>query len=103
MNLVESLLNELKDYGVNEIFGIPGDFALPLFKVIEESEILLLYTLSHEPAVGLAADVAARFSCKPSVAAVTYSAGGFNMINPIAAAYIEKPPVVVTGRVRYYR
>jgi indolepyruvate decarboxylase len=86
MNLAESLLYALKDHGAQEIFGIPGDFALPLFKVIEESSILPLYTLSHEPAVGFAADAAARFHCKPSVAAVTYGAGAFNMVNPVAAA-----------------
>ena len=40
MNLAEQLLKALKAYGVNEIFGIPGDFALPLFKVIEETNIL---------------------------------------------------------------
>ena len=95
MNLAEQLLGALKGYGVKEIFGIPGDFALPLFKVIEESGILPLYTLSHEPAVGFAADAAARFHSKPSVAAVTYGAGAFNMVNPVAAAYAEKSPVIV--------
>ncbi len=95
MNLAEQLLKALKGYGVKEIFGIPGDFALPLFKVIEEFGILPLYTLSHEPAVGFAADAAARFHSKPSVAAVTYGAGALNMVNPIAAAYAEKSPVIV--------
>ena len=95
MNLAESLLAGLKAYGVEEIFGIPGDFALPLFKVMEESRILPLYTFSHEPAVGFAADAAARFHSKPSVAAVTYGAGAFNMVNPVAAAYAEKSPVIV--------
>ncbi|PIE45765.1 MAG: indolepyruvate/phenylpyruvate decarboxylase [Gammaproteobacteria bacterium] len=32
---------------------------------------------------------------RPSVAAVTYGAGGFNMVNPIASAYAEKSPVIV--------
>ena len=95
MNLAEQLLMALKGYGVKEIFGIPGDFALPLFKVIEETDVLPLYTLSHEPAVGFAADAAARFHSKPSVAAVTYGAGAFNMVNPVAAAYAEKSPVIV--------
>jgi hypothetical protein len=41
---------------------------LPFFKVIEESGILPHYTLSHEPAVGFAADAAARtpVSASPS-------------------------------------
>ena len=95
LNLGRALLRALKARGVAEIFGIPGDFALPLFKVIEEAKILPLFTLSHEPAVGFAADAAARFHTRPSVAAVTYGAGALNMVNPIAAAYSEKSPVVV--------
>ena len=35
--LAVALLQALKDHGAREIFGIPGDFVLPLFKVIEES------------------------------------------------------------------
>jgi indolepyruvate decarboxylase len=51
--------------------------------------------LSHEPAVGFAADAAARVNSTLGVAAVTYGAGALNVINPIAAAYAEKSPVVV--------
>ena len=49
MILGETLLHALKDHGAREVFGIPGDFALPFFKVMEESGILPLYTISHEP------------------------------------------------------
>ena len=95
MNVSLALLNALKEQGAKEIFGIPGDFALPFFKVVEESSVLPLYTLSHEPAVGFAADAAARFHGGLGVAAVTYGAGAFNILNPIAAAYAEKSPLVV--------
>jgi indolepyruvate decarboxylase len=95
MTLSEALLRALKDRGARQIFGIPGDFSLPFFKVVEESEILPLYTLSHEPAVGFAADAAARVNSCLGVAAVTYGAGAFNMVNAVAAAYAEKSPVVV--------
>lgn len=40
--------------------AIPGDFALPFFEKFEDSAILPLDTLSHKPAIGFAADVAAR-------------------------------------------
>jgi indolepyruvate decarboxylase len=90
MTLSEALLRALKDRGARQIFGIPGDFSLPFFKVVEESEILPLYTLSHEPAVGFAADAAARVNSCLGVAAVTYGAGAFNMVNAVAAAYAEK-------------
>ncbi len=95
MNLVEALLHALKARGAGEIFGIPGDFALPFFKIVEESRLLPLHTLSHEPAVGFAADAAARFRGTLGVAAVTYGAGAFNIVNSIAGAFAEKSPVVV--------
>ncbi len=95
MNLVESLLHALKDHGARQIFGIPGDFALPYFRIIEQSRILPLYTLSHEPGVGFAADASARAHLGLGVAAVTYGAGALNMVNAVAAAYAEKSPLVV--------
>ncbi|MBK9443167.1 MAG: indolepyruvate/phenylpyruvate decarboxylase [Comamonadaceae bacterium] len=95
MNLTEQLLHALKKHGAKQIFGIPGDFALPYFRIIEESKILPLYTLSHEPGVGFAADASARINAGLGVAAVTYGAGALNMINSVAAAYAEKSPLVV--------
>src|SRR4030081_1557585 len=74
--LATSLLQGLKDHGAREIFGIPGDFVLPFFKVIEESGILPYYTLSHEPGVGFAADAAARYHAGLGVAVVTSGAPG---------------------------
>ncbi|MEK0083540.1 indolepyruvate/phenylpyruvate decarboxylase [Benzoatithermus flavus] len=95
MRVAEALLQALRTYGAGQIFGIPGDFALPFFKVIEESGILPLHTLSHEPAVGFAADAAARFRGSIGVAVVTYGAGAFNCVNAVAGAFAEKSPVVV--------
>lgn len=95
MRLTEALLHALKRGGAREIFGIPGDFALPYFRIIEETGILPLYTLSHEPGIGFAADAAARIRGSLAVAAVTYGAGALNMVNAVASAFAEKSPVVV--------
>lgn len=95
MKLAHALLAALKDYGAREIFGIPGDFALPFFRAIERAHILPLYTLSHEPAVGFAADAAGRYRGTLGAAAVTYGAGALNMVNAVATAYAEKSAVAV--------
>jgi len=95
MNLTERLLQALKARGATEVFGIPGDFALPLFRAIESSALLPLHTLSHEPGVGFAADAAARARGGLGVAAVTYGAGAFNLVNAVAGAYAERVPLVV--------
>ncbi len=95
MQLAEALFCALKDRGATEVIGIPGDFALPYFKILEDTKVLPLYTLSHEPGVGFAADAAGRFNSRLGVAAVTYGAGALNMVNPVAQAYVEKSPLVV--------
>ena len=104
VTLGQFLIQKLQEYGVNEVFGIPGDFVLPLFRCIEEEGGLRLVSFSHEPSVGFAADGAARCSGRLGVACVTYGAGALNMVNPVAGAYAEKSPVVVIsggpGRVR---
>jgi indolepyruvate decarboxylase len=96
-SLGRALLDALAAHGAKEIFGIPGDFVLPFFKTIEESGVLPFYTLSHEPAVGFAADAAARFHGSISVAVATWGAGAFNLVNPVAGAYAERSPVVVVS------
>jgi len=92
-----ALIEALAEAGAREVFGIPGDFALPFFDALEESGRLPLYTLSHEPSAGFAADAAARMRCAPSVVAVTYGAGAFNVVNAVASAYAEKSPLVVVS------
>jgi indolepyruvate decarboxylase len=95
LNLTQSLLLALKARGATEIFGIPGDFALPLFREMERAALLPMHTLSHEPGVGFAADAAARARGGLGVAAVTYGAGAFNLVNAVAGAYAERVPLVV--------
>jgi indolepyruvate decarboxylase len=97
VTLGRALLDALREHGAREVFGIPGDFVLPFFKVIEESGALPFYTLSHEPAVGFAADAAARFRGGISVAVATWGAGAFNLMNAVAGAYAERVPVVVVS------
>jgi indolepyruvate decarboxylase len=95
MTLARQLLHALRAHGAREIFGIPGDFILPLFRHIEDSGILPLYALSHEPSLGFAADAAARMNLGLGVVAVTYGAGALNVVNAVAGAFAERSPLVV--------
>jgi len=95
MLLHQFLFDHLHAHGVRHIFGIPGDFVLNLYNALEEDGRFQLVTLSHEPAVGFAADGAARISNGLGVCLVTYGAGGLNMINSVACAYAEESPLVV--------
>lgn len=87
------LFNYLHSLGVTHVFGIPGDFALPIFRQMQESPLKII-TMTHEPSVGFAADGYARIKGF-GVACVTYCVGGLNMINSVACAYAEKSPLLV--------
>ena len=95
MPLGEFLVAYLRRLGVKRIFGIPGDLVLRLFSQLGERGRWKIVTLSHEPAVGFAADGYARATGSLGVACVTYGAGGHNMVNAVAGSYAEHVPVLV--------
>jgi indolepyruvate decarboxylase len=95
MTLHQFLFDRLYAHGVRHIFGIPGDFVLNLYNALEQDGRFRLITLSHEPAVGFAADGAARITGGLGVCLVTYGAGGLNMINAVACAYAEESPLII--------
>jgi len=87
------LLDRLHKMGLHHIFGIPGDYVLTLFKLLEESPIRHIGT-TREDCAGFAADAYARIHGIGG-ACVTYCVGGLNMVNAIACAYAERSPVVL--------
>lgn len=95
MTLHTFLFDRLWRAGVRHVFGIPGDYALNLYEALEDDGRFSVVRLSHEPAVGFAADGAARITGGLGVCCVTYGAGGLNMVNAVACAYAEESPLVV--------
>lgn len=95
MALGDFLVAYLERAGVTHLFGLPGDLVLGLFHRFGADRGLEIVTLSHEPGVGFAADGYARSTRKLGVVCVTYGAGGFNCMNPIAGAYAEQVPLLV--------
>src|SRR3954447_10367283 len=87
------LIDRLHGLGVEHIFGIPGDYVLTLYKMIEASPIRLV-GVTREDNAGFAADAYARLHGLGCVC-VTYCAGGLSLCNSIAGAYAEKSPVIV--------
>ncbi|RMG37948.1 MAG: alpha-keto acid decarboxylase family protein [Planctomycetota bacterium] len=91
--LGEYLIRRLYDYGVRDVFGIPGDFVLQFYSLLEESPLRVIGT-TREDNAGYAADAYARVHGLGAVC-VTYCVGGLSLCNSIAGAYAEKSPVVV--------
>ncbi|RZQ55689.1 indolepyruvate decarboxylase [Pseudidiomarina tainanensis] len=96
MQLGKLLTQSLRECGVNELFGIPGDFILPLLQQLQDQpDALPFYYLTHEPAAVYAADAAARCANRPAAIALTYGAGALNGVNAVAQAYEEYVPLII--------
>jgi indolepyruvate decarboxylase len=92
----EYLIRRLQDYGIADCFGIPGDYILSLYAMMEESPLNMVGCTSEDCA-GFAADAYARVHGMGALC-VTYCVGGLSVCNAIACAYAEKSPVVmITG------
>ena len=87
------LIERLGALGVGHVFGIPGDYVLTLYKMLEESPIRVV-GMTREDSAGFAADAYARLNGLGCVC-VTYCVGGLSLCNSIAGAYAEKSPVIV--------
>lgn len=87
------LIRRLYELGVRHIFGVPGDYVLTFYQMLEESPIQVV-GMTREECAGLAADAYARLKGIGAVC-VTYGVGGLNLCNPVAQAYAEESPVVV--------
>lgn len=87
------LVDRVGELGVEHVFGIPGDYVLGLYKLLEESPIQLVGT-TREDNAGYAADAYARVRGLGCVC-VTYCVGGLSCANSVAGAFAEKSPVIV--------
>jgi indolepyruvate decarboxylase len=93
LTIGDYLIQRLQDYGIEHVFGIPGDFVLQFYGMLTESPIQVVGA-TREDGAGFAADAYARVHGMGAVC-VTYCVGGLSLCNSIAGAYAEKSPVVV--------
>lgn len=87
------LIHRIASLGVRHVFGIPGDYVLGLYKLMDESPLRIV-GMTREDSAGFAADAYARINGLGCVC-VTYCVGGLSTANSIAGAYAEKSPVIV--------
>ena len=96
LSIGEYLIRRLQDYGIRDVFGIPGDYILSFYTMLEESPLRTI-GCTREDCAGFAADAYARVNGMGALC-VTYCVGGLSVCNSIAGAYAEKSPVVmITG------
>src|SRR3954465_15163189 len=89
----EYLIQRLYHYGVRHVFGIPGDYVLGFYDLLEKSKLKIITTCDEQGA-GFAADAYARVRGLGAVC-ITYCVGGLKVANTTAEAFAEKSPVVI--------
>jgi indolepyruvate decarboxylase len=96
LSIGQYLIGRLQDYGIRDVFGIPGDYILSFYTMLEQSPLNTV-GCTREDCAGFAADAYARVNGMGALC-VTYCVGGLSVCNSIAGAYAEKSPVVmITG------
>jgi len=93
LSIGQYLIRRLSDYGIRHVFGLPGDYVLSFYSMLEHSPLDLV-NCTREDCAGFAADAYARVNGMGAVC-VTYGVGGLSLANSIAGAYAEKSPVVL--------
>ena len=96
MRLGQAISALLTEYGVEQIFGIPGVHTLELFRDIDRSGLNVTIP-RHEQGAGFMADAYTRVSGKPGVCYLITGPGVLNALTPIAQAWHDSTPMLVIG------
>lgn len=95
MEVAAKLVDELVEYGVKHVFGVPGGQTLPLYDAIEEHPGDIDHVLVRDERSGAyAADGYARASGRVGVCDATVGPGASNLVSGLVEAYSSSVPVL---------
>ena len=94
MNVADNIVKILEEEGIENVFGIPGEQIMPLYKSLSTSNINHILT-RHEQAAAHAADGYYRSSGKIGVCIATASPGALNFTMALATAFKDNVPILV--------
>ena len=93
MNTAEYLVKRLEELGINDFFGLPGDYNFNILYAIENNPNTNWVGCINELNAGYAADGYAREKGFGALV-TTYGVGELSAINAIAGSYAENVPVI---------
>jgi len=103
MRVADCLVDTLSSYGVDRVFGIPGDAINHITEAIRRAGIRFILA-SHEGAASFMASAYSRVSNRLGCCLTTCGAGAVNSLSGLYDAKFSRAPVVVvTGQVPTYR
>ena len=93
MNTAEYLVKRLEELGINDFFGLPGDYNFNLLYAVENNPNTHWIGCTNELNAGYAADGYARMNGYGAII-TTYGVGELSAINAIAGCMAENIPVI---------
>jgi len=90
--VIQHVLSRLQDLGVNDIFGVAGDYAFPVNDAVTNDPSLRWIGSCNELNAAYAADGYARIHGLAALS-TTYGVGELSAINGVAGSYTEFLPV----------
>jgi acetolactate synthase-1/2/3 large subunit len=94
------LVDVLRDFGVNVVFGVPGGAISPFYDALLERPDIRIITTKHETNAAFLAIGYAMATGRPGVVVTTAGPGITNALTGVASAYYEGVPLVhIAGEV----
>ena len=92
----EILIEMLAAYGVEFIFGVPGDTNVPLYTALRRFNGRISHIMARdERSAGFMADAYARATGKPGIVEVPSGAGPMYALPAVAEANVSAVPVIL--------
>ncbi|CAN7675602.1 thiamine pyrophosphate-binding protein [Pararhizobium sp. LjRoot238] len=96
MRGADVLVEMLIGYGVEVIFGVPGDTNVPLYEALQVNEDKIRHVMARdERSAGYMADAYGRFTSKPGVFECPSGAGAMYSLPPVAESNSSSVPVIL--------
>ncbi|MEA3198877.1 MAG: hypothetical protein QOE90_305 [Thermoplasmata archaeon] len=100
VNTSDVMMDTLERWGVEVIFGLPGDGINGLMEALRQREGKIRFVLvRHEEAAAFAAAAYSKFTGKLGACIATSGPGGIHLLNGLYDAKLDQTPVVaITGQ-----
>ena len=99
MNAADILVETVRDWGVEVVFGLPGDGSNGIMEALRKrSEHIRFIQVRHEEAAAFMACGYAKFTGRLGVCLATSGPGGIHLLNGLYDAKLDGQPVLaITG------
>ena len=100
MNAAQFVVAQLQAWGVERVYGLPGDTILELVDALARAGRPRLVTVRHEASAALMASAEAKLTGRPGCCIATSGPGTVNLLNGLGDAALDGAPVLaITGQV----